>query len=560
MKKFIPLSLALLIAGCSGLKRNPARSPSPDLHSATESPLTDEEIFEKTAVVVTPPAAENTHVLAEARADDVVITQAVGNEIDEELSPTPEEQIPYARDFLLQKKTKRTKFWIEYFTQKQRERFQRFINNGEEYRHHIEEIFVQNGLPKELYFVGLIESGFYLTAKSHAAAVGPWQFMPGTGKQFGLRVSSDIDERQDLFKATHAAAKYFKNLHNIFSSWELALASYNAGEYGIIRRILKHGSRDYYKLSRDKLLPDETINYVPKVLAAMHVVNNAEKYGFTIPKKAHHLFDRTELKPIKKNIPLNVIANRLNVDLNLLKKLNPELRRSATPRHLAGTYYLRVPKTQYNYRLIELEGDRDIVAKMSRPESRKEIHRRTANVEVVAPVTQKPSRHKVLRGETLFSIARKFKLTPKALAQANNFKNWNTNVKVGQVLALSKMEARTTNSLKTVARAPVTKIRNTNRPIIYKVTSGDNLTDLARIFNITASKIRTANKLKRGSLMVGQKIVLPSTNKGIYTVKRGDHLTKVARELNQPVEALVKLNSLKRGQIYPGQKIIVDVE
>jgi len=201
------------------------------------------------------------------------------------MTPTPEEQVPYSRDFLAKRNTKRMQFWVEYFTQKQRDRFQRFINNGEEYRHHIEKVFVENNLPKELYFVGLIESGYYLGARSHASAVGPWQFIRGTAKRYGLRMSSEIDERQDLFKASRAAANYFKDLHNIFSSWELALAAYNAGEYGIIRRIMKHGTRDFYELSKRKLLPTETINYVPKVLAAMHVVNNAEKYGFVIPKK-----------------------------------------------------------------------------------------------------------------------------------------------------------------------------------------------------------------------------------------------------------------------------------
>jgi len=143
-----------------------------------------------------------------------------------------------------------------------------------------------------------------------------------------------MDERQDLFKASRAAAMYFKDLHNVFSSWELALSEYNAGEYGIIRRIMKHGTRDFYELSRNKQLTSETINYVPKVLAAMHVVNNAEKYGFVITRKKHKQFDLTRLAPVKKNMPLTVIAKRLNVSPYTLKKLNPELRCNNTPRYL----------------------------------------------------------------------------------------------------------------------------------------------------------------------------------------------------------------------------------
>jgi membrane-bound lytic murein transglycosylase D len=541
MKKLFSLSFVLLFIGCSGLKRSPsslAKNSPTDIKESVE--LSEDQIFD------TP--SENTHVLAEARADDVAIKQSVGNEIDEE-TQMPEEQVPYARDFLVQKKTKRMKFWIEYFTQKQRARFQRFLNNGEEYRHHIEEIFAKHGLPKELYYVGLIESGYYLTARSHAKAVGPWQFMPGTGKQYGLKVTHELDERQDLFKATTAAAKYFKNLHNIFSSWELALAAYNAGEYGIIRRILKHGTRDFYHMSKHKLLPQETINYVPKVLAAMHVVNNAEKYGFTLPKKEHRLFDHTELKPIRKNVPLRAVAEKLNVDVHLLKKLNPELRRASTPRRFAGTYYLRVPKSQYSYRLIEMESD-TLMAKFEKPETRKELKRRTASTRD----DSRPRTHKVRRGETLISLSRKFKMTPRELASLNHFKSWKTRIRVGQVLKLER-----DNDAEVIAIAHP-KLKITNRPIVYKVKSGDNLTDLARVFDISARKIKSANKLKRTTLMVGQKIVLPSTQKGIYTVKRGEYLNQVARKLNQPVEVLTKLNSIKKGQVYAGQKLIVDVE
>lgn len=544
MKKHFLLSTltvsALLLSSCSH-QRKPAVQ---GLDKLTETVgIQEDEIFEKT-----PKTGEYTHLMAEADADDLSIKQSVGaTDIDE--AEEEENGIPYAQNFLAQKNTKRMKFWVDYFTKQQRARFQRFLNNGEEYRHHIEEVFVSQGLPKELYFVGLIESGYYLGARSHAAAVGPWQFIPGTGKRYGLKINSEMDERQDLFKATHAAAAYFKDLHNIFSSWELALSAYNAGEYGMIRRILKHGTRDFYKMSKNKQLPSETINYVPKVLAAMHVVNNAAKYGFVIPKKKHRLFDLTELKAIKKNVPLSHVAKRLDVDVTLLKKLNPELRRSSTPRHYAGTYFLRVPKSKYSYRLEGLETTE--VAFVSRPESRSALNRRIA----VSAESVKPSVHRVARGETLYSIARKYKTSPKELARINEFKNANTKVKVGQRIALVKNSER-----KLAVKFSAPKIRITKSPVIYKVSKGDNLKDLARLFNVDVSDMRSVNKLKRNKIVVGQKIVLPDTHKGIYTVKHGDHLFKVARELNRPVEALVKLNSLKRRTIYPGQKIIVNMD
>jgi membrane-bound lytic murein transglycosylase D len=543
MKKLSVLSgltlSTLFLASCTALKPlNAKQEPSRDIADLMETVELKTE--------------ENTHEMAEADADDQKISIEVGDaEIDRELPDSEEDKIPYERNFLIKKNTKRMQFWVDYFTKKNRDRFQRFINNGEEYRHIIEKVFEEHGLPKELYYVGLIESGYYLGAKSHASAVGPWQFIKGTGTRYGLRITSEIDERQDLFKASKAAAMYFKDLHNVFSSWELALSAYNAGEYGIIRRIMKHGTRDYYELSRNKQLPSETINYVPKVLAAMHVVKNAEKYGFVIPKKQHRLFDLTELKPIQKNVPLSTIARRLNVDVNLLRKLNPELKVNSTPRHLAGTYYLRVPKNKYSYNLpneiaAPVESAAPAVA-IKKPESRKEINRRTAQTT--------PTSYKVQRGDTLISIAKKHNMSAGKLAHMNGFKTWRTRVRIGQTLTLAKDAEQkvATRSVKPAAKV-------VNKPIEYKVRPGDNLTHIAKTFDLPLTEIKQVNKLKSGKIFVGQKIVLPNTKKGIYTVRKGDHLTKVAKKFNHPLDAIIKLNNLQKGVIYPGQKLIVNMD
>lgn len=475
------------------------KTPSKKMNSLVNTvELKDEDFFAKK-----PKNGEYTHEIAEANANDSEIEKELGvKEIDEELPGSESDNIPYSRNFLALKKTQRMQFWVEFFTKKDRARFQRFLNNGEEYRHHIEEILASYGLPRELYFVGLIESGYYLGARSHASAVGPWQFIRGTGKRYGLKISSELDERLDLFKSTKAAATFFRDLHNIFSSWELALSAYNAGENGMIRRIMKHNTRDYYKLSKNKQIPTETINYVPKVLAAMHVVNNAEKYGFILPKKKFRLFDLTELRAIKRNTSLKAVAERLSIDLKLLRKLNPELKQNSTPRFVSGNYMLRVPTSKYSYRLENLAAPIASLPLLDKPESRKEMNRRTA------------------------------------------------------AIISKKVTSRLANSKKITSP----KVKITKSPIIYKVRSGDNLTDLARIFNLKVSKIKTVNNLKRGKIQIGQRIVLPDTQKGIYVVKRGDHLTHVARSFNSPVEALVKLNALKKRSIYPGQKIIVNID
>lgn len=564
MKKRLFISSVIistvLLSSCTTANSRTKQKPTTDL-----STILNKNNVKNDPVSVYDVGTEYTHEMAEADADDQKIKQEVGvAEIDKELPGSIEDNIPYAKNFLAQKNTKRMEFWVDYFTKKNHARFQRFINNGEEYRKIIEDVFVSHGLPKELYFVGLIESGYYLGAKSHASAVGPWQFIRGTGKRYGLKITQEIDERQDLFKASKAAAMYFKDLHNVFSSWELALSAYNAGEYGIIRRIMKHGTRDFYELSRNKQLPSETINYVPKVLAAMHVVNHAEKYGFVIPKKRHKLFDQTRLAPVKRNTSLSQIAKSLNVSPYLLKKLNPELRGHQTPRYISGHYYLRIPQSEYAYKIEQTSPETEI-AKFVKPESRKDQNRRTAFIEETintktnefTPTVNKNRIHKVKRGETFFSIARKYELTPRQLAKLNGLKSWKINLFAGQRIKV-RNEVRNQKVYAKAASGPSVKV--TNRPIVYKIKRGDNLTDIAKIFDIKLSKIKKANNLKKGDVIIGQKIILPDTRKGIYTVKKGDRLLKVARELKQPLETLIKLNSLKQRDIYPGQKIIVNMD
>lgn len=547
MKKLTGYALStLLLVGCAGTRNN-----QPHAASNSNYPPVQEILGLDEDIQLERKGAEN-HELVEADADDKTIAQEIGTEAIDDDMPDHAPVAKISNGFLLNKQTKRTQFWIDYFTKGQRDRFQRFINNGEEYRHHIEEIFASYGLPKELYYVGLIESGYYLGAKSHASAVGPWQFIKGTGKRYGLAITSEIDERRDLFKASHASARYFKDLYNIFSSWELALAAYNAGEYGIIRRIMKHGTRDYYQLSKNKQLPPETINYVPKVLAAKHIIENAHKYGFDIPKKGNKVFDNTQLKEVSRNTPLAHLSRKLGVSTEVLVRLNPELTFNQTPRYHAGNYKLRVPRKHYAY----VAPVSTVSTKESTPSPKKEkVSARTAQAT--------PTTHTVKSGESLISIAKKYNSGAMELAQINGFKTWKTSVRIGQKLKLPT--ENTTVAARTVASKPtpvVAKkvVAKSTQPITYKVQSGDNLTDLAKMFNTSINDLKKQNSLKRPTLFVGQKLRIPGTKQGVYIVKRGDHLTKLSREFNTSMEALIKINNLDQKKIYPGQKIIVNMD
>jgi len=160
-----------------------------------------------------------------------------------------------------------------------------------------------------------------------------------------------------------------------------------------------------------------------------------------------------------------------------------------------------------------------------------------------------PKSHRVKRGETILSLSRRYHISPKTIASVNGLSTWKTKLKVGQQIKLSRSTIKLPESL---------KMKGT--PIVYRVRPGDNLNQLAKLFDIKIAKIKKVNGLRREKIVVGQKIILPDTQKGIYVVKRGDHLAKVAKKLNQPIEALVKLNALKKKSIYPGQKIIVNMD
>lgn len=280
--------------------------------------------------------------------------------------------------FLKENKSKKVSFWINYFGNTNKDRFERFTRNGEKHRPFIEKTFSDHGLPKELYYVGLIESGYQNHATSHAGAVGPWQFIKGTAKRYGLKVNSKVDERKNIIKSTKAAALYFQDLFNIFGSWELALAAYNTGEYGMIRRIRGANTRAYYELSSKKVIPKETRNYVPKVLAVMEVDKNPHLYNVNI----------------KRNTQFNLAA---------YEKLNTKLIEN---------------KNEVNIKKIKFKSKQKI--------SKKKTHKIKTN-------------YIVKKGDSLYRIAKKYSVSIQKLKNLNNLKK--NQVYVGQKLEVPPHKA-----------------------------------------------------------------------------------------------------------------------
>ena len=412
--------------------------------------------------------------------------------------------------------------YIRYFQGKGRKGFNIWLKRYVQYKDIILPILDEYDLPEELIVVSMIEAGLDPKAVSRAQAVGLWQFMYSTGKEYGLNRNWYIDERQDPIKSTHAAAKYFKDLYKEFDDWYLVLAAYNGG-WGRLNRALKlHETSDYWQLYS---LPQETKNYIPYYLSAAIIVKNPEKYGFKIPKSNPLKYDVVK---IEKSADLTVIAKAAGTKLSTIKRLNPELRQPATPNN--GPYSLNIP-----------DGKKDIFYKKFSeiPEDRKFAFQKVE--------------HRVQKGENLISIASKYRVLVADLQTINNISNINK-LSIGQRLKI-----------------PVKGGLYSNYPekIIYSVKTGDTLGHIAEEFNTRASEIRKWNNMGSKSVIYpGQKLSLfvkgqpvkDSPKKNVYIVKTGDSLGKIAKKNSTTVAKIKSWNSMKSSTIYPGQKLTIYFE
>ena len=413
--------------------------------------------------------------------------------------------------------------YIRYFQGKGRKGFNIWLRRYVQYKDLMLPILEQYDLPEELIVVSMIESGFDPKAISKAKAVGLWQFMYLTGKQYGLDRNWYIDERQDPIKSTHAAAKYFKDLYDEFEDWYLVLAAYNTGPGRVNRAIKLHETSDYWQLFS---LPKDTKNYIPYYLSSAIILQNPEKYGFKIPKNNPLKFDKVR---IEKSSDINVLAKSADTKVSTIKKLNPELRQPATPNN--GPYSLNIPfgKKESFYKKFNSIPDDEKFA------------------------VQKVE-HRVQKGENFSSIASKYRVSITDLASINNISNINK-LSIGQRLKI-----------------PVKGGIYSNYPekIIYKVKSGDQLGFIAEKFNTRSSEIRKWNGMKANDSLIkpGQKLTLfvkgqpvkDTPKKNVYIVKTGDNLSIIAKNNDTTISKIKSWNSMKSSTIYPGQKLTIYFE
>jgi membrane-bound lytic murein transglycosylase D len=327
---------SLALCSCAALSSAPERDPAaakaaaqPESPSAApDSPSEINKIIEETNPVLSESSGEN---------DKVPL------------------QIPLSIN-------RRVQYWIKFFTERERDRTTRYLERGEPLRPYIEAILKEYEIPAELYYLAMIESGFVTHAKSRAKAVGIWQFVKGTGKNYGLIVNSSVDERRNWIKATEAAAIYLRDLNNVFGSWYLALAAYNTGEFRIVRSIMRGKTRDFWALAEQGFLHQETMDYVPKFLAAHIVGRNYKRLGFELEIDPEDEWASWDKVSVPSGTRLTDLARVSSVPLEVLKRWNRDLLKGITPQSKTGSVDIYVPKTE----VAKIEGAREQIAKLRR--------------------------------------------------------------------------------------------------------------------------------------------------------------------------------------------------
>ena len=465
----------------------------------------------------------------------------------------------------------RVRFWLDVYQGRAKSRFTTWLSRKSAYEPMIRERLRARGLPEDLVYLALVESGFETNAVSRAKAVGMWQFMQATARGYGLEVSDYVDERRDPVRATEAAVAYLTELYRRFGSWYLAAAAYNSGETRIERLLREHagGARgdDALFWQIEDALPKETRDYVPMIVAAAIAGKYPERFGFdgVKPQSPADLAVVT----IPEETDLKVVARLTKLSVEEVQRLNPHLRRTSTPPGRQVRLYLPAA----------------IQAEFA-----------TAYASLAPEQRMPRATHVVQAGETLSRIAVKYGTTVAVLRELNDIADPNT-VRTGRKLRLPAGEG----TARTVAAGDATKSSATEKPETaapknapgatavktapastnwqgpngqgtngqgtnghatpaeHVVRAGESLWNIARAAGVTVEDLRRWNRLEADAVIQpGQKLRLSGQRVVIYTVQSGDTLSGIAKKHGVTVADLLGWNRLgKDAVIRPGDEVEV---
>lgn len=358
-------------------------------------------------------------------------------------------------------------------------------------------------VPMEVKYLAIIESALQPKARSKVGATGLWQFMLATGKQYGLDVTSYIDERQDPILSSEAAAKHLSDLYDIFEDWDLALAAYNSGAGNVNKAIRRAGGKKNYWNIRP-YLPRETANYVPIFYATMYMFEYGESHNIIPDKNFKLQYYEVDTIQVKRNITFEQIKTTTGIDISLLEFLNPIYKLNIIPYEEGKNYYLTLPK-EYVGLFVQNE---DLIYAYVDAEAAKREKPVVENVVVTTSNTEAKSiTYRVKSGDYLGKIADKHNVTVKNIMKWNHLKS--TKVHVGQKLKIYKKGSEPTTEKSAVVNntKSTTESSSKKTTITYTVKSGDNLLKISKKYtNVTVEDIKKWNNLKSDKINVGAKL------------------------------------------------------
>lgn len=474
---------------------------------------------------------------------------------------------------------KQVLFYLDLFQGKQRKSFTIWLARSTQYIPSIQQEFKKAGLPRDLAYLAMIESGFNPSAYSPADASGLWQFIEGTGRNHGLKIDSWVDERREPDKATKAAIRYLTRLYTEFGDWYLAVAAYNAGEKRIETAIKNYNTENFWEIADSEGIYLETKRYVPKLIAAILIARNPEKFGFTDIK--YQTPQQYEIIDVQGGVDLEAIAVTGNTSVKRLRALNNELQKNQTPPKYKN-YTLRIPV-----------GTKELVA---------------SNLDKLHPITTTTyTTHTVKNGETLTTISNLYNISKTTLLKANNLRT--AELKKG-----SHVQIPTTATkyvlLKKGERPEdrLAKASNGNKQTVqHQIKSGDTLDKIAKQYQVPVKSIMQWNKITDlRKVKNAQKIAIhldrpapdvisvtkiakatvpkettdipsleatkkrsitsspppPSKVKQqtLYVVKHGDSVVNIAKKFQITAQDLRQWNKLSSNTLQTGNKLIVKKE
>lgn len=482
-----------------------------------------------------------------APSDEILSIETFPSRIDDKLKVAAEREITEIPHDLPITVNDRVLNFLEYFTHgRGRKAMEVGLRRAGMYRPMITRILQETGVPKDLIFLAQVESGFQPLALSNKKAKGIWQFVPFRGAEYGLAQNWWVDERQDPEKSTRAAARHLMDLYNQFDDWLLAMAAYNCGPGNVQRAIERTGYANFWQMVDRNVLPLQTMNYIPAILAVTIIGKDPRKYGFEVDPVPPL---ETERVPVSTPTDLRLIAETIDTPVETLQELNPQLLRMSTPPNVPD-FQLSLPAGTGETFLKEIAAI---------PEDKRVLWRR----------------HRVGEGETLSTIAQKYKTTVTAISQVNG---------------MIARDILTEGTKIIIPAAP------TSRKIVaikHRVERGETPASIAEKYDVTISELRQWNRLgSRTQLARGQRLTIrmaasqptragqvsmagkkrsrsTASNKKpasshkrsvVHSVRKGETLSMIAANYNTTVESLKLLNGIANArQLRAGEKIRIAV-